>query len=221
MAAGLRAIYLVADNVTWSTAGTASDDGGVTWDLTGALSGDQDVIFSALTPTGTWWASSFTAATFAMQLEASQNLEGVFEVGNNALSLIGVVSPTNTGSYTKVTYATPIPTLQFPLHVGATWTTTSNVTGTVSGIVAAYSESYVTTVDAEGEMKTPYGDFPSVLRVGTLLTQTVGLDVTYTQSFVWIAECVGPVAAATSSSSGTKPTATEFSSAAEVRRLAP
>ena len=88
------------------------------------------MIFTALTPSGTWWASSFAAATFAMQLEASQTLLGVFQVGDEALLLIGVVSPTSTAPLTEITYATPIPTLQFPLTVGATWSATSNVTGT-------------------------------------------------------------------------------------------
>jgi hypothetical protein len=222
MGVGLRATYLVADNVTWDTAGTTGDAGARTWDLTGALAGDKSAIFTALTPSGTWWGPSYTAATFGMQLEASQNLLGVFQVGDEALSLIGIVSPTNSSPLTEVTYATPIPTLQFPLSLGASWTTTSKVSGTVSGVTFAvpYTESYVTTVDAAGVMKTPFASFP-VLRVGTSLTQTIGLDVNYTQSFVWVAECFGPVAAATTASSTTKPTGTEFSTDAEVRRLSP
>ncbi|MGO8999903.1 MAG: hypothetical protein ACLQVI_41785 [Polyangiaceae bacterium] len=222
MGVGLRATYLVADNVTWNTAGTTGDAGTRTWDLTPSFSGDQTVIFTALSPSGTWWTSSYTAATFAMQLEASQTLLGIFETSDTALSLIGIVSPTNASPLTEVTYATPIPTLQFPFSLGSTWTTTSSVSGTVSGVtfVAPYTETYVTTVDAAGTMKTPYAIFP-VLRVGTLLTQTIGLDVNYTQSFVWIAECFGPVAAASTASSTIKPTSTEFTSDAEVRRLAP
>jgi hypothetical protein len=77
MGAGLRATYLVADSVTWDTTGTIGDAGTRTWDLTGSLSGDHSVIFTALTPAGTWWASNYSAATFAMQLEASQTLLGV------------------------------------------------------------------------------------------------------------------------------------------------
>jgi hypothetical protein len=124
---------------------------------------------------------------------------------------------------TETAYATPIPTLQFPFSLGSTWTTTSSVSGTALDITYApgsWTETYVTTVDAAGEMKTPFATFP-VLRVGTLLTQTVGFVVSYTQSFVWVAECFGPVAAASTASSTTKPTATEFSNDAEVRRLTP
>ena len=220
MGAGLRATYVVASNATWDTTGTIGDAGARTWDLTGALAGDHSVIFEAQAPGGAWWASSFAPATFAMQLAASQTLLGVFQVGDETLSLLGVVSPTNAAPSTEVTYATPVPTLKFPFTLGSTWTTTSNVTGTVSGVFSSYSEEYVTTVDAAGEMRTPFGALP-VLRLGTLLTQTVGLVATYTRSFVWVAECVGPVAAATSPSSQTKPSATELSTVAEVRRLSP
>jgi predicted small secreted protein len=222
MQVGLRATYLVADNATWDTTGTIGDAGTRSWDLTGSLAGDRSFLFTALTPSGTWWASSYPAATFAMQLEAAQTLLGVYQVSDEALSLLGIVSPTNAAPVTETTYATPIPTLQFPFSLGSTWTTTSNVSGTVSGVVfaAPYTEKYVTTVDAAGEMNTPFATFP-VLRVRTLLTQTVGLVVNYTESFVWIAECFGPVAAASTASSQTMPTTTEFSSDAEVRRLSP
>jgi hypothetical protein len=218
MAVGLRATYLVADSVTWDTTGTIGDAGARTWDLTGSLTGDHSVIFEAESPTGAWWASSFAAATFSMPLVASSSDVGIFQVGDESLSLIGVASATSGAEDTEVKYATPIPTLQFPLSLNATWTTTSNVTGTYNGIPdTTYTENYVTAVDAAGQMKTPFGDF-SVLRVGTVLTQTVGLVKTVTESFVWVAECVGPVAAATSQSNTTT---AEFSSDAEVRRLSP
>jgi hypothetical protein len=131
--------------------------------------------------------------------------------------LTGVVSPASGTTDTELTYATPIATLQFPLTVGATWSTSSNVTGTAEGIDVAYTEAYVSKVDEAGTMKTPYGTF-NVLRVSTVLTRTIDLVATTTRSFSFVAECFGPVAAVTSQSNETS---TEFSDDAEVRRLTP
>jgi hypothetical protein len=217
MAAGLRAPYEDAQNVTWSTAGVG-DAGTLVWDLTPSFSGDQRIVFTADSPTGTWWASSFTGATYSSLLSASATLLGVFEVQQGALSLIGVVSPTNGTTQTELTYATPVPTLQFPLSVGATWTVTSNVTGQAEGFETAYTEAYVSKVDEEGTMKTPYATFQNVLRVSTVLTRTVGVDVTVTRSYAWIAECFGVVASVTSQNDETS---AEFSNDLEVRRLTP
>jgi hypothetical protein len=213
---GLRATYLDAQNVTWSTAGTA-DAGGLVWDLTGSLSGDQPVVFSTESPTGTWWTGSFGTASYASLLSASASLLGVFQVGTSALSLVGVVSETSGTTQTELTYATPIPTLQFPLSVGATWSATSNVTGQADGIETLYSESYVSKVDEAGTMKTPLGTY-NVLRVGTVLTRTVGVTPTVTRSYAFVAECVGVVASVTSQSGEQS---AEFSSDAEVKRLSP
>jgi hypothetical protein len=213
----LRATYLDAQSVTWSTAGVAGDAGGLVWDLSGSLSGDQPVVFAAESPTGTWWTSAFAGASYASLLSASQTLLGVFELGGSSLSLIGVVSPTSGAQQTELTYATPIPTLQFPLSVGATWSATSNVTGQAEGVPAAYTESYVSKVDSAGTLKTPYASFP-VLRVGTVLTRTVGVVPTVTRSYAWVAECIGIVATVTSQAGESS---AEFSNDAEVRRLTP
>ena len=89
--------------------------------------------------------------------------------------------------------------------------------GQADGVISDYFEQYSSKVDAYGTIKVPYGTF-NVLRVQTTLTRTVGVLVTLTQSLAWVAECFGPVAAA---SSQTDETSTEFTSAAEVRRLTP
>jgi hypothetical protein len=219
MEVGLRASYEDAQSVTWSTAGVGNADAGtLVWDLTPSFSGDQRIVFSADSPAGTWWASSFTAATYSSLLSASETLLGVFEVQSSALSLIGVVSPTNGTTQTELTYATPVPTLQFPLSVGSSWNVTSNVSGQAEGFDNAYTEAYVSKVDAEGTMKTPYATFENVLRVSTVLTRTADGIVTVTRSYAWIAECFGVVASVTSQSDETS---TEFSNDAEVRRLTP
>jgi hypothetical protein len=218
MQAGLHATYLDAQNATWDTTGAVGDAGTRVWDLTGALTGDEPIIFTTQTPTGAWWASAFSGATYASLLSSSATLLGIFEASDTSLLLDGVVSPASGTTDTELTYATPVVTLQFPLTVGATWSTTSNVTGTAEGIPdTVYTEAYVSKVDEAGTMKTPYGTF-SVLRVSTVLTRTLDLVPTTTRSFSFIAECFGPVASVTSQSNETS---TEFSSDAEVRRLTP
>ena len=217
LAAGLSATFRMATNETIDTAGTDNGDGTKSWDFSGALASDQNQIVSTLSPSGTWWASSFATATYATSL--SSTTLGVFDYGANALTLIGVVSPTSDGvTETKLTYATPIPILNFPLHNGQTWTTTSNVSGTLSGVASFYSEQYDSSVDAIGTVKTPYGTF-AALRVNTLLTQA---SVSKTRTYAWVTGCFGTVAKATSATTttGTAP-GENFTQAAELERLAP
>lgn len=215
--AGLRGTYRIAENATVSTAGTTRGDGSRAWDLSGALGGDHDVIVETLAMTGTWYAADFGGASYATKLSDTADLLGVFQTSATALSLLGVVSPTSGATQTKLTYATPIPTLSFPFHVGSSWNAMSNVSGTAQGVASFYTESYANKVDAFGDMKTPYGTF-KVQRVSSVLTRTVGALPTVTRTFVFIAECFGPVATIVSQSNETT---AEFTSAAEVRRLAP
>lgn len=222
LAAGLSATFRIATNETIDTAGTDNSDGTKSWDFSGALASDQDQIISTLTPTGTWWASSFATATYATALSSTVTTLGVFDYGANALTLIGAVSPTSDNiTETKVTYATPIPILNFPLHSGQTWSTTSNVTGTYEGVGTIYTEEYDSSVDATGTVKTPYGTF-AALRVNTLLTHTIGGLPTKTRTYAWVTGCFGTIAKATSASTSDDSDPGEnFSQAAELERLAP
>jgi hypothetical protein len=128
-----------------------------------------------------------------------------------------VVSPTSAAPQTKLTYASPIPAVKLPLQLDLAWTATSAVSGTASGIAAFYNESYDVKVDAKGKAITPFGEF-SVLRVRTVLTRTVGALPTITRSFGFVAECFGTIATITSNANET---ATDFTTAAEIRRLSP
>lgn len=216
-AAGLSAKYKVAANATLNTTGVKQADGTRIWDFTPALPGDSSVIVETIDPTGTWWANDFAGATYASRLSQSADLLGVFEVAADALLLRGVVSPTDGLSSTNLVYDPPVKVLAFPLKKGDTWTTSSTVMGTASGIYQFYYESYKSTVDAAGTAKTPYADFP-VLRVGTQLTRTYGALITTTLTYSFPAECFGPVATVVS---GTNEAGPEFTSTAEVRRLSP
>jgi hypothetical protein len=221
---GLKATYRVATSVTIDTTGTAQADGTRNWDFTGALAGDKNVLLETSSPTGTWWASSFPTATYAVPLSSTSDLLGVFKLDAVSLSLLGVVSPTNAATtLTNVKYATPLPVTKLPLQMGSAWTVTNvNVTGTYQGTPGyTYYETYDIKVDAKGHLKTPFGTFP-VLRVSTLLSKTIGIYTTKTRTYGYMAECFGTVASAVSTTptTGTDPGA-EFTSASELRRLAP
>jgi hypothetical protein len=214
---GLRATYRIAKSAPVDTAGVAQPDGTRKWDFGKPISGDTDALVETLSPTGAWWSADFAGATYAVGLSSSSDLLGIFTLDASALSLRGVVSPTSAAPQTKLTYATPIPALKLPLKLDLAWTTTSNVSGTASGVAAFYTESYDVKVDAKGKAITPFGEFP-VLRVRTVLTRTVGALPTVTRTYGFVAECFGTVATITSNANET---AAEFTTAAEIRRLAP
>lgn len=218
LAAGRSAHFRVATNATWSTAGAANPDGSRMWDLTGQLSGDADRTLTLAAPTGAWWAADFPTASYATALSASSDLLGVFRIDSTGLVLLGVVSPSGGATATELSYDPPARILAVPFAAGATWSSTSTVSGTAQGVVAAYTEQYDSRVDQVGTLAAPYGTFP-VLRIATDLTRTAGLSTLATsRTFSWAAECFGLVATVQSQ---TFETHAEFSDDAEVRRLAP
>ena len=101
--------------------------------------------------------------------------------------------------------------------MGQHWQGQSTVTGTALGVFSVFSDAWQQDVDAHGELVTPYGTFP-VLRVRLRLSRTIGLLTTTTTTYAFVAECFGTVATVTSRSNES---ALEFTTAAEVRRLAP
>jgi hypothetical protein len=214
--AGLHATFRVATDVVVDTAGTPQGNGRL-WDLTAALTGDHALLSETQPLTGTWFASKFSGATYAARLSDGTDLLGVFEVTTDALLLRGVVSPADGLYRTELTYDPAVKVLAFPLQAGATFSTTSVVSGLASGVWSAYSEKYESQVDAEGELKTPFSSF-HVLRVRTLMTRTVAMIPTVSRSFAFVTDCFGTVATVRSSDNET---AVEFTQAAEVWRLSP
>jgi hypothetical protein len=218
LAAGRTAKFRIATSATWNTAGQSSLDGSRTWDLSGALANDADQMLALSSPSGTWWRADFPTATYATPLAAGSDLLGVFAVGSASVTLLGVVSPTAGATKTELTYDPPAEILAIPMQAGSTWSSTSTVSGYAQGVLAAYTEAYTSRVDQVGTMMTPYGAFP-VLRVATDLQRTSGAALLLSnRTFAWIAECFGPVATVRSADFETS---AEFSSDAEVRRLAP
>lgn len=214
---GLHATFRIAESATIDTAGQAQSDGSKKWDLSTALPGDHDVLVETVSPAGSWYAADFANAGYASQLSDTVNLLGVFRTSPSALLLGGVVSPTGGAQKTELTYSPEVVTLQFPLMEGATWSTSATVTGYAQGFPGTYTEAYQSTVDAHGKLVTPLATF-DVLRVGTVITRTQGVLVTVVRTYTWVTDCFGGVAAITSQNNETQ---AEFTSAAEVRRIAP
>ena len=215
--AGLRATFRVATGATFDTSGEMAADGSRTWDLSGSFPGERDVLVETLSPDGFWFASDFAGASYATELSAREELLGVFDVGANDLSLLGVASPDDGVTRTNVSHDPPVRTLVFPLREGDRWSTDATVTGVANGVFATWQERYDSEVDAHGELITPFGTFP-VLRVRIVLTRTVGFVVTVVRTFAFVTECFGTVATVTSTDNESRE---EFADTAELRRLAP
>ncbi len=218
LVAGKMASFRVATNPAFDTTGAASGTGMRRWDLTAQLAGDTDKPIALLSPASQWWTANYPNASYATTLATGSDLLGVFRVEAAQVTLLGVVSPAAGSFRTELTYDPPVKLLALPLAAGATWMSTSTVSGTAQGAIVAYTEKYVSLVDQVGTMKTPYGEFP-VLRTATDLTRTSGFTTLLTKrQFAWTAECYGSVATVASQDFETS---AEFNDPAEVRRLVP
>ena len=222
IAAGLHATYRVGTNENVSTAGTPAAGGKRVWDFSTSLASDVSVLVETQALTGKWYAAKYPGATYASKLSQSSDLLGVFETSPGALLLRGVVSPAEGTSSTQLSYAPSVSILKFPLMMGATWTTDATASGTAMGVdvaLAPTTESYVSKVDAAGQLKTPLGTF-DVLRIAVVLTRKVGFVpvTTIVRTFAFVTECYGTVATVTSTDNESN---AEFTSAAEIRRISP
>jgi len=186
------------------------------WDFSVVGAGDEKIFDGLSSPAGTWWAGDFPNASYAQLADAENDLLGVYKIDEDKLSLLGIVSRTDGFSATKLVYAQPIEVLRFPLSTTSAWTSTSNVSGTASGIAFFASETWSMRVDDSGTAKTPAADFP-VLRLRVDYQQTWGFSVTRRIIYLYLTECYGTVARVRSKNGET---ATDFTEASEYRRLA-
>jgi hypothetical protein len=215
--AGLRATFRVAEDVEVSTAGEPAANGRRKWDLSAALPNDASMLVETLPLAGKWYEPKYKNATYATQLRKSSDLVGVFETAPGALTLMGVVSPTEGLYKTELTNDPPVSMLEFPLTLDKKWHSDTTVSGWAQGVLATYTESYEAHVDAAGELVTPLGTF-DVLRVRIDLKRVVGLYTTTLRTFAFITECYGNIASIASKDDEKD---VEFTRAAEVRRIAP
>lgn len=232
--AGLRATFKVSGAATFDTAGGTASDGGKQWDFTQALTGDASRLVETRSLRGEWYESDYPDAGYITELAQGSDLLGVFAATSDGLYLQGVVSPNNDSSVTKIHYEPWVKVLKFPLQAGISWSTDTTVSGKYNGYVignAAFGtglpfqrEVYTSEVDRAGDAKTPFATFDS-LRVRTKLeryTRVYTLNTWYLaltlRTFNWNSECFGTVATVGSTDNESN---TEFTSAKEVRRIAP
>ncbi len=214
MEAGLSAPYLVTLDAELHTAGEVVD-GTRTWDLSIDLPGDETVDIVTIDTADQWFADDFPTATYATRLTHDEDLLGVFEATDDALLLLGVVSPEDGLFDTRLTYDPPVEILRFPLAHEDSWSRQTTVSGRAQGTFPFYTETYTSEVDRRGELLTPFGTF-QVLRVRTEMVRTIGL-LTYTyRTFAFVSPCFGTVATIRSQEDESS---VEFTDTAEIRRL--
>lgn len=216
-AAGLSAPFRVARDAKFQAAGEDVAGQGKVWDLVGPFEGDEDLAVATLPVQGAWFEADFVGATYAAQLDTGSPLLGVFEATGDRLLLRGVVSPENDLFKTSLTYDPPAVVLQFPLDLGTSFQSVSEVKGFKDGVYSIWYETWSSKVDSKGAVKTPFGNFPA-LRVQTTLTRKVGVMDFVTRSLAWVAECYGTVASARSPLGASS---VDFPVADELRRIAP
>jgi hypothetical protein len=210
---GIGALFAVnAPNTTVPVNNVAQN--GV-WDFSAPVSGEGKQFDQLLAPSGQWWAGDFTTATYGQRIDDGQQVYGVFRNDPDDLVMLGVVSDENGLEKTELTYATPIIVLKFPLMVGSTWTSESDVSGTADGVAFYAHEKYDFTVDVRGTTRTPAASFDT-LRLRMTLTRTFG-DATTQITYLHVAECYGTVARIRSQDGETS---NNFTQASEYRRLA-
>jgi hypothetical protein len=186
------------------------------WDFSAPVSSEAKQFDQLVSPSGQWWAPDFPDATYGERIDDGQSAYGVFKVSADKLELLGVVSEQSSVTATKLKYTTPIVVLQFPMSVGTTWTSESDVSGTASGFGFFAHEKYVFAVDKRGTTKTPAGSFDT-LRLKMSYNQLYGALTTTRITYLHLAECYGAVARVRSKDN--EPSA-DFTQAAEYRRLA-
>ena len=212
---GLGALFAV--NPAGSTTPVNETASNGTWDFSAVVTNETKVFDQILSPSGQWWSSDFPDATYAEKLEDGQSILGVYRVTSDRLELLGLVSEQSGLQQTELTYSTPIPLLEFPIHKDDHFTAQSNLTGMLNGFPGFIAQdSYDITVDARGTTRVPAGSFDT-LRIRMSYTQTVNFVPTTRITYLHLAECYGAVARVRSQDNETS---TDFTQAAEYRRLA-
>jgi hypothetical protein len=211
---GLGALFAVNAPSTTVPVDNVAQNG--VWDFSAAVSSEAKQFDQLVAPSGQWWAADFPTATYGERIDDGQQAYGVFRVGGDKLEMLGVVSDQGGFNRTELTYATPIVVLQFPLAVGTTWTSESDVSGLASGVGFFAHEKYVFDVGQRGTTRVPAASFDT-LRLKMSYTQTYGALVSTRITYLHLAECYGAVARVRSKDNETS---ADFTQAAEYRRLA-
>jgi hypothetical protein len=215
--------YLVSAAGTTPTvdvSGEVDSTGQLVWNWGTSLATDATIEIEATALTGKWYAASFPGGVFVTPFDAADTLEAVYHADSTAIWLHGLASTQESPAegQTLYAYTQPVAITQFPLHVGASWTSTGTVmNGTLRGLPYASQDTYQVTDDATGELILPDLTFTQAHRVRTTVTlDPAAGESIVTQQVSYFFECFGEVARATSQPGETNQ---NFTTAAEVRRF--
>jgi len=171
-----------------------------------------------------WFADHFPTATFVSPLSVQDpTILAAYLATGDGVWLLGIASSKESPAQGKtlLVYDTPVPLFQFPLEVGATYQATSTFKDArLMGVPQAGTETYTITVDALGTVKLPVFTIEHALRLRIEVAQkfviSTSPDPIPSIQYLWVKECVGELARATSRPGETDP---HFSKAKEFRRL--
>lgn len=215
---GVGVDYLVnppGTSVSVDPDGTSNGGGDTVWDFT---STDGLVMTITLTQAWeTWAATSFPTGQYTAQLLAESTNMGVYRVDDQAVWLLGFVSPQE--NHTLAVYDPPVPSLRFPIEVGLNWVSVGEIRNAIlDGQPFASTDTYRISVDMKGTVRLPYLDLLNTLRVKVELTQSLagGTTLRWIQ-YIFLHECYGEVGRIVSLEGELNP---QFGTASEFRRLA-
>jgi hypothetical protein len=200
--------------------GAIDSSGQRVWNWSTSLASDESFVLTPQVLGSQWYASSFPGGQFVLPQDPADTIEDVYIHDDEAIRPLGYAStqenPAN--GKTLVVYGTPVVLYQFPIVVGASWTTQgTSANATFMGLPYAGTDTYATEVDASGVLVLPDYTFTQVLKVSTLVTVApVAGETTTVRQVSFLFECVGEVARATSQLNEPNP---DFTTAAQIRRL--
>lgn len=197
------------------------ENGTRVWTFDTPYSSDRQVQIGASANEGFWFSPSFPTADYVAPLDADAQNFGAFRREENELLLLGVASADESVD-TLLTYDPPVVALAFPLEVGQTFSSTTDVSGTLEGnSFYTSTDTHTMTVDERGILRTYSGDI-DVLRMRLELELEIPVPFfpfLLTYRYVrhsFLTECLGQVGFVASKEDEPE---NNFTEAVEVRRL--
>jgi hypothetical protein len=201
--------------------GSVNAEGQRVWNWSTSLASDKDFTLTPTTLAGKWYAASFPDGQFVLPNDPADMTESVYVKNDQAIVVLGFASSEENppSGKTLFVYDSPVTLYQFPIKVGASWTSSGTAkNATLDGLPFARTDTYATQVDASGMLILPDFTFTQVFRVSTLATfaPEVGPPTSTIRQVSFLFECFGEVARATSQTN--EPNA-DFTVASEIRRI--
>jgi hypothetical protein len=217
---GAVARYRLGRNRAIDLAGQPSPDGSRRWDWLAANPQDEGLGVTAAKLDQQWYAAQFPGGQFTVPFDAAGEFDAVYAHDAAALWLLGLASREEhpQGGQTRMRYETPVAVFQFPLQVGAAWTSVGVVKqGVLRGLPYVGQDTYAVTVDASGTVLLPDLTVSGVLRVRTKLTTVPIAGPTLVQhQMSLVYPCLGEVARAVAPMGQD---VADFATATELRKL--